>query len=168
MKTLLALVLSVSFLFSFSGVKASSTEISNQNEYITEEECMLAGNKWIRANYSNRTCISDIIQVRNIDGTLSGYCINFELNGEPAGYLLLNAEKYCDEYIREFSFDGEGIYECLVQNAKSCAAKTVSRETEVIYVTNPYEYAIKVNVGADVLFYNSNNSFLPTELEMQE
>ena len=133
--------------------------VSDDNgDYNTVDDCRLAGEKWITANYSEGTEIRDIIPIRNLNGNLAGYCIDFSTNGAPAGYLVLDANRYADSYILEFSFDGNGIFDELSANVSTMArAESVER---TIYATTPYQYAIKFSNNGDAVFYNNDSTIM--------
>lgn len=143
-----------------------SVELSAQETYITINECMLAGEKWIAANYPDGTEIRSVIPIGNLDNQLNGYCINFSTDGEPAGYLVLNAEKYADTYIKEFALDGNGIYDELAARI-SINSRAITVAENVIYTTSPYQYAIKYTNGNETLFYNSDASVMPLDDEIK-
>lgn len=130
--------------------KETTTDTSN---LITMEQCQIAGEKWLLCNYNDGTEIRDIIPIKSLDETLNAYCINYVKNSQPNGYLVLNADINSTSFIREFALDGNGIYEQLLEN---CAITTRSVEN-VIYSTNPFEYAIKFKEAGVEKFYNSNS-----------
>lgn len=142
------------------------SEVVDNENYITIDDCRVAGKKWIIANYPEGTEIKDIIPILNLNNSLEGYCINFSTNSVDAGYLVLNADKYAESYVKEFALDGTGIFETLVEEIpiKSRAA-TIT--TPVIYSTNPYQYAIKYSQGDEELFYNSDTRVLKRASEME-
>lgn len=134
---------------------------ADNSEYITIDECTRAGSKWISANYPENTTISGIIPIKDLDGTLNGYCINFSTDGQAAGYLVINALRYSDSYIREFAFDGNGIYDQLVINSPA-----KGNAEHALYLTNPFEYAVKYQYMNEVRFYNSDTSVLSEQEEI--
>lgn len=158
-KKLVSLILSLALLCTYSSV-AFAANSNTVSDYITIDECKIAGEKWIAANYPEDTVIASIIPIKDLDEQLNGYCINFISGAEPAGYLVLNANKNCNSYIREFSLDGYGIF---TQLATRSRANT--NVENVIYSTNPFEYAVKYNIGDEELFYNSDSSVMTVEEE---
>lgn len=163
MKKINVLVLIVVLVLGMATDVSAATKGTNSfnAEYITIDECMRAGSKWITANYSENTTISGVIPINDLDGTLNGYCINFSTDGKAAGYLVINALKYSDSYIREFAFDGNGIYDQLVINSQA-----KGKAEHVLYMTNPFEYAIKYQNGNGVQYYNSDTSVLSEQDEI--
>ena len=157
---LLFLFIFLSWTSAASAASAANPDTSSTTGYITTNECMLAGEKWIKANYPEGTKVSSIIPIKDLDDRLNGYCINFSNNEEPAGYLVLNAAKYCNSYIREFSLDGVGIYEQLISEIPTRANIEKS-----IYSTDPFEYAVKYAYGNEELYYNSDASVMTTKEE---
>lgn len=162
-KKLVSLVLSLAMLFTCASVAfaADLDTPASSEEYITIDECMIAGEKWIMANYPEGTTVSSIVPIKNLDGKLNGYCINFADDNGPAGYLVLNAAKYYDSYIREFAIDGPRIYEQLVSEVP-----TRGSVENVIYSTDPFEYAVKCSTGGEDLYYNSDSSVFTAEEEL--
>lgn len=133
--------------------------VSDDNgDYNTVDDCRLAGEKWITANYPEGTEIRDIIPIRNLNGNLAGYCVDFSTDGNPAGYLVLDANRYADSYILEFSFDGNGIFDELSANVSTMARAASVEKT--IYATTPYQYAIKFSNNGDAVFYNNDSTIL--------
>lgn len=163
MKKINVLVLIVVLVLGMATDVSAATKGTNSynSEYITIDECMRAGSKWIAANYSENTTISGVIPINDLDGTLNGYCINFSTDGKAAGYLVINALRYSDSYIREFAFDGNGIYDQLVINSPE-----KGKTEHVLYMTNPFEYAIKYQNGNGVRYYNSDTSVLSEQDEI--
>lgn len=158
MKKLISIILAVVLILSMAtsvfaiGIQSSSEEV------ISIKECHLAGNKWLSANYNDGTEIKSIIPIKDLDGKINGYCINFSKNEEPNGYLVLNAAKYSASYIREFAFDGNGIYEQLLENSG------LSKSVDVaIYTTNPFEYALKYTDVKGEYIYNCDSTILSIE-----
>lgn len=155
MKKKLSLVLAIIIVFCLvTTASASSNSTVSDSSYITAEDCILAGKKWIAANYPQGTEIESVIPIMSLSGQLSGYCINFIRDSQPAGYLVLNASKYSRTYIREFALDGAGLYDQLCENGEVCTTE------EIIYSTNPYEYAVKFKTDNQTFFYNTNSTIL--------
>ena len=162
MKKFLVLGLACLFLMSISIeiVTAFDTKLASGSEYITIDDCRKAGLKWIQANYPEGAEISGIVPIKNLDDQLNGYCVSFSCGNKDAGYLVLNARKDCDTYIREFCLDGSGIYTNLVYDSQ-----VRSNIEETIYSTEPFMYAIKYEDEKGVHFYNSDSSVLSAEKE---
>lgn len=160
MKILLLIVVLMLGMATDVSAAARGTNPDN-SEYITIDECTRAGSKWITANYPENTAISEIIPIKDLDGTLNGYCINFSTDGQAAGYLVINALRYSDSYIREFAFDGNGIYDQLVINSPA-----KGNAERALYLTNPFAYAVKYQDRNEVRFYNSDTSVLSEQEEI--
>lgn len=122
--------------------------------YINVVDCRIAGEKWIVANYPEGTVIRDIIPIKSFDGLIIDYCIDFSTEGEPAGYLVIDARRYADNHIVEFAFDGSGIYDTLYENV-SLNARVATFDEKVIYTTSPYQYAVKFTDGCHTMVYSS-------------
>ncbi len=154
MKKFLSLLLSIVMLFSLSASAFNAqSEASTEADFITVEDCYRAGEKWITANYDSETEISSVIPVKDFNEEINGYCINFQTSGEPNGYLLINARKDSTMFIREFSLDGNGIYEQLSINSN------ITKNIEpAIYTTDSFQYAIKYKDNNEVKVYNSDST----------
>lgn len=152
-----------------SATNATPIETVDNEKYITVDDCCVAGKKWIIANYPEGTEIKNIIPIQDLDNRLVGYCINFSTNGFDAGYLVLNADKYAESYVKEFALDGSGIFDTLVEKIPS-KGRTSTVTAPVIYSTNPYQYAIKYSQGNKELFYNSDCRVMDyaSEIEIYE
>ena len=74
---LLFLVMFLSWTSAASAASAANPDTSSTTGYITTNECMLAGEKWIKANYPEGTKVSSIIPIKDLDDRLNGYCIKF-------------------------------------------------------------------------------------------
>lgn len=163
MKKIKVLLLIVVLMLGMATDISAATRVTNpdNSEYITIDECMRAGSKWIAANYSDNTTISGVIPIKDLDGTLNGYCINFSADRKAAGYLVINALRYSDSYIREFAFDGNGIYDQLVTNSPA-----KGNTEHALYQTNPFAYAVKYQDRNEVRFYNSDTTVLSEQAEI--
>ena len=156
MKKVISVLLAVIMLISMSVPTFAAEVVTVEDtELITVRECYLAGQKWITANYEDDTVISSIIPVKDLYDNINGYCINFSVDGKPNGYLLLNAAKYSQSYIREFAFSGQGIYEQLLEESNITTTTDVA-----IYSTNPFEYALKYNESGTVKIYNCDETVM--------
>ncbi len=146
------IILINTLLFSY---KLNAYADNNKNiDYITIEECKIAAQKWIKQNYNNETIIDEIIPILSMD-KIESYCINFKKNDTPKGYLILDANKYAVNYIKEFSLSGNGIYQTLIKNA----GITTNEAERVIYSLGGYNYAIPINFSGSSL-YSTSNTFL--------
>ncbi len=156
MKKIFSVALALALFFSVV-CNASATEIhsSADVDVITEKECYLAGEKWLKENYNDGTRIESVVPVKDLYDELNGYCINFSKNNEPNGYLLLNASKDSASYIREFSLTGKGIYDQLIEN--SGLSKNVA---SAIYTTNPFEYAVRYTDAKGEHIYNCDDTIM--------
>lgn len=148
-----------------SAKNAVLLETVDSENYITIDDCRRAGEKWIIANYSESTEIREILPIKNLNERLTGYCINFSTDVIPNGYLVLDANKYAETYIKEFAFDGNGIYDTLTA-AIPAKGRATTLAAPVIYSTNPYQYAVKYAQGDEVLFYNSDCSIMTVSDEV--
>lgn len=72
-----AVVLVCAFLFmGFSPANFADTELANEQDIATIDECTNAAKVWLSQNYNDGTEIGDIIPIIEGDET-SAYCVNF-------------------------------------------------------------------------------------------
>lgn len=84
-----AAILVCAFLFmGFSPANFANTELANEQNIATIEECTNAVKVWLSQNYNDGTQIGDIIPIIEGDETFV-YCVNFKLNNEPNGYVII-------------------------------------------------------------------------------
>lgn len=150
-----AVVLVCAFLFmGFSPANFADTELANEQNIATIEECTNAAKVWLSQNYNDGTEIGDIIPIIEGDET-SAYCVNFQLNNKPNGYVVVNTNKNSGECIKEFGLSGEGIYETLVDNYNANGYGNLSQKREKkIFSTGLFEYAIPTDNNT---CYTTNN-----------
>lgn len=153
-----AVVLVCAFLFmGFSPANFADTELANEQNIATIEECTNAAKVWLSQNYNDGTEIGDIIPIIEGDD-ISAYCVNFQLNNMPNGYVVVNTNKNSGECIKEFGLSGEGIYETLVDNYNANGYGNLNGKREKkIFSTGLFEYAIPTDNNT---CYTSNNEKL--------
>lgn len=153
-----AVVLVCAFLFmGFSPANFADTELANEQDIATIDECTNAAKVWLSQNYNDGTEIGDIIPIIEGDET-SAYCVNFQLNNEPNGYVVIDTNKNSGECIKEFGLSGEGIYETLVDNYNANGYGNLNGKREKkIFSTGLFEYAIPTDNNT---CYTSNNEKL--------
>ena len=157
---LLALMLIMHSL-TFSAIALEQSPSSN---LVTIEQCYVVGQKWIVANYDSDTIVESVIPIKSLDGELNGYCINFSKNGTPNGYLVIDAHHTGINYIREFALDGPGLYALMSIKSGSTTMPT----EQIIYSTDPFQYAIKIKEIGIEKYYNTNGVTLTAAKQMEQ
>lgn len=143
-------------LYSLTFSSLAAERASDSTGLVTVEECYLAGEKWITANYDDETTIESVIPIKSLNEEINGYCINFSKKGMPNGYLVIEADRASTCFIREFTLSGPGLYEHLTTKA---SLKTKLTQP-AIYSTSPFEYAVKFNDNGVEKYYNTNGEIL--------
>ena len=146
LKIMAALLLAV-LLLVLSGANFFRFRVNAEEEdgtALTESECLVAADNWIRINYEDETRVADVVPVM-CDDQIHSYCISFEKDGDPNGYVVIDTDRNAVNNITEFSLSGQNLYDILrekIQEETDCEA-----EGEAIYRTGPYEYALKTDAG---------------------
>lgn len=104
----------------------------------------------MKQNYDDNTILGEIIPIVT-DDEVTAYCVNFQKDNKPNGYVVIDSEKYATNYVKEFSLSGLGIYDALVKNS---GTENVTDTNKVIYSLGNYDYAISIN-SVGTWFYSS-------------
>lgn len=154
-----AAILVCAFLFmGFSPANFADTELANEQNIATIEECTNAVKVWLSQNYYDGTQIGDIIPIIEGDET-SAYCVNFKLINEPNGYVVIGTNKNSGECIKEFGLSGEGIYETLVENYYANGYDELSKKRKKLFSIGSFEYAVRTDYSS---YYTTNNEKVST------
>lgn len=142
---------------------SKNTDFVCQKEIITLDECEIAAENWLKDNYDDGTTVKDIVSIMQ-DEEISSYCVNFEKDNEPNGYIVVDTDKQAKNSIPEFCLSGKGIYDTLAE--QSYDDVSIKEEDKVIYSLGPFDYAIPIDENAEK-FYSSNGEELSKEVVLK-
>ncbi len=137
-KRLISLCLVVFMAFSFP-TYTSATDSSSKLSPRTASEIVALS--FMRNSISESVEISETTPFFDLSGNITAYCISFELEGHPSGYVLISLLNL-DSPIVEFSLEGPGITNTIREMQGSFSKATKDR---IIYL------------GADALFVEEEN-----------
>lgn len=138
---LLSFILSLVFTFPFLSMKTYA-DFVEEDCVISSEECATLAEYWLDTYYDENTVIKEIIPISNGDVILS-YCVSFARDSKPAGYIVVDSNRYAVDNITEFSFSGKGIYDLLIDHYGKTVE--VNEGEKTIFSTGLFDYAIVVD-----------------------
>ena len=156
-KRIISLCLVILMAFSFS-TYTSATDSSSKLTPKTASEIVALS--FMRNSISESVEISETTPFYDLSGNITAYCISFELEGHPSGYVLISLLNLTSPIV-EFSLEGPGITNTIREMQGSFSVATKER---IVYL------------GADALFVEENNgthlydviskqSYLSTEMD---
>lgn len=134
LSAILAIVLSIVIM----PADAFAAEISEDNLIAIED----FANNWIAQNYYDETEIDEIVPTAN-DDELSGYCISFELNGEPNGYVIWDL---AESEVITFALDGESPYQKIKENTQETGYDEGTVQ-KVLFMDSLFDYSVETKKG---------------------
>ncbi|MBR5678764.1 MAG: hypothetical protein IKX20_11640 [Paludibacteraceae bacterium] len=137
-KRIISFCLVILMAFSFS-TYTSATDSSSKLTPKTASEIVALS--FMRNSISERVEISETTPFYDLSGNITAYCISFELEGHPSGYVLISFLNL-DSPIVEFSLEGPGITNTIREMQGSFSVATKDR---IVYL------------GADALFVEEEN-----------
>ena len=155
---LLSFILSLILVLSSSSMAAYAVSLE-ENPIISSAECETLAEYWLDIYYDTNTVIEEIIPISNGD-VISSYCVSFVDGDEPAGYIVVDSNRYAVNNVTEFSFSGKGIYDLLIDHYGEPVE--VDENEKVIFSTGLFDYAIEVDKEND-LYYNSTHEIMGKE-----
>ena len=120
MKKVLCLALSFVMLLSVS----SPAFAANVSEMTVQEASEYVALPFMQNSLDEDVEISATTPLYDLENNISAYCVSFELNGNPNGYVLISLI-HPENPIVEFSFEGIGLVETITDKRISKSANTM-------------------------------------------
>lgn len=162
MKRLLAILLLVSTMFSFSIVVRAQNNNQRSVEHIIQN--------WIDSQYSGDAEVCEIVSLFNVNDEYIGQLVSFVKDNNPAGYIVLSHME-SEHPIIEYAFEGQSVYSYLVEqfaadqanimaecqmNSSVQVVSSYSIAEENVLYTDFINYSLKIRNEDEVLLFNQH------------
>lgn len=116
-------------------------------EMTLQESSELVALSFMRNSLDESVEISSTTPFFDLDGNVTAYCVSFEIQEKPSGYVLISLINP-DNPIVEFSFEGPGLVATITQQEQTSSLKKGS-QNQIIYLGTGTFYLQK---GDNVLY----------------